>query len=171
MTKQIGGPSGLGGWLILPAIGLVFSPFRILAYVGRDILPIFQDGGWEVLTTPGMEMYHPLWAPLIILETAGNLFFVGFAVVLIYLFFTKSHRFPSLMIAYLLSNLGFIVLDSLMGNFIPFLADEFDADVMKEIVRGVVGAMVWVPYFLVSKRVKNTFVRRDPDPVVLEAFD
>lgn len=55
MTKVQGAPKGLGGWLILPAIGLFFYPIRIAASFYTDFLPIFQEGYWEVLTTPGRE--------------------------------------------------------------------------------------------------------------------
>ena len=164
------GPSGLGGWLILPAIGLLFAPLRILGYLFGDIIPIFQDGAWEVLTTPGSEMYHALWAPLIIFETVGNLFFVGFTLVLLVLFFTKSHRFPKLMIAYLVLNLVFVVADTVLAEFIPFIAGEHDPETYKEIARGVFGVVIWVPYFLVSKRVKNTFVKPGADRAVAEVF-
>ena len=170
MTNENGGPSGLGGWLILPAIGLFLTPIRILIYLTGDLLPIFQDGSWEALTTPGSEVYHHLWAPLIVFEVAGNLFFVLFAVALLFLFFSKSHRFPVLMIAYLVSNLAFILLDYAFFEFIPFLAGSYDAEVVKEIARGVVGAAIWVPYFLVSKRVKNTFVKPEADLRTVEAF-
>lgn len=153
------GPSGLGGWLILPAIGLFLTPVRILTYLGRDLLPLFQDGSWEMLTTPGSEFYHHLWAPLIVFEIVGNLSFAIFAVVLIFLFFGKSHRFPALMIAFLLANLAFILSDLLLVGFIPGLGEAVDAEIYGEIARGVVGAAIWVPYFLVSKRVKNTFVK------------
>ena len=171
-ADRVEGPSGLGGWLILPAIGLIVTPFRLMAYLLTDLLPIFQDGSWDFLTTPGTEAYHPMWAPVILFELAGNLFFVVMAVVLIFLFFTKSHRFPRLMIVFLLSNLAFVFGDYALANTIPFVANmEADAEVYKEMARGIGGVAIWVPYFLVSKRVKNTFVKPGVDRGTLEAFD
>lgn len=165
------GPSGLGGWLILPAIGLILSPFRLLMYLNTEFLPIFQDGSWEAVTTPGSQAYHPTWGPLIIFEIVGNLFFVIFAIVLFVLFLMKSHRFSRLMIAFLLLNPLFLIFDNFLGNFIPYLAELDDPEIYKEIARSIVGAMIWVPYFLVSKRVKNTFVKPGVDRDTLEVFD
>lgn len=170
MTAQIGGPSGLGGWLILPAIGLILSPVRLLISLNTDLLPIFQEGYWEILTTPGSEAYHPLWAPFILFEVFGNLFFIIFSIALIAMFFLKSHWFPKLMITYLLSNLFFVVGDYFLADLIPVIGEETDFEALGEIVKISVGVVIWVPYFLVSKRVRNTFVKPGADRVAVEVF-
>jgi hypothetical protein len=56
-------PSGLGGWLIVVGLGLIVVPIRMLIILAQAFPPIVRDGAWEVLTTPGGERYHPLWAP------------------------------------------------------------------------------------------------------------
>ncbi len=159
MTSTTEEPKGLGGWLILPALGLIVLPIRIGFMLYSDFLPIFQEGYWEVLTDPASESYHHLWAPLIIVETIGNGFFILFDLVLIFLFFTKSHRFPLLFIIFLASNLLFVVGDFFMADLIPAIAEQEDEDSFKEMTRSIVNTAIWIPYFLVSKRVKNTFVK------------
>lgn len=170
MTAQIGGPRGLGGWLILPAIGLILSPVRLLVSLINDLLPIFQEGYWEILTTPGSDAYHPFWAPFIMFEVVGNLFFTVFSIALIILFFTKSYRFPKLMITYLLSNLLFVVGDFFLVDLIPGIGEETEFEALGEIAKISVSVAIWVPYFLVSKRVKNTFVKPGADRVAVEVF-
>lgn len=159
MTTQKEEPRGLGGWLILPAIGLVITPLSILLTLINDYLPIFQQGYWQVLTTPGTSAYHPLWAPILTFEVAGNLVLLAFDVVLIYLFFTKSYRLPGLFIAYLVSRLIFAVADFFLAGLIPAIADQLDPMSM---VQAVAVTAVWIPYFLLSKRVKSTFVAGAP---------
>ncbi|EQB63604.1 MAG: hypothetical protein RBG1_1C00001G1183 [candidate division Zixibacteria bacterium RBG-1] len=149
----------IGGWLILVGIAFIVGPLRIILLVFKDILPAFAPQTWSVLTTPGTEAYHPLWAPILIGELVGNLFFVCLGIVLIVLFFQKRKIFPKLAIFYLLANLVFVVGDTLVAGLIPFVAQQDNSSSMKEIFRSVVGAGVWVPYFLTSKRVKGTFVR------------
>jgi hypothetical protein len=152
-------PSGLGGWLILVAIGLIFSPLRLVAFFLQTFVPLFQDGAWGALTTPGSEQYHVLWAPLLIFEIVANLGFIVAHVVLAFLFFRKSRLFPKTYIALALINLCFIIIDTWFVSFV--LPDEpmLDPDTTKEIVRSLVSAAIWVPYMMVSKRVKNTFVK------------
>ena len=152
------GPSGLGGWLIFPAIGLVIMPFSVGAILLQIHVPIFTDGAWEILTTPGSDQYHPLWAGLIIFEVLGNLGFIIADIALAILFFSKSRLFPKTYIAFLLINLCFILLDAWLGSFVITDAPMFDPDTTKELVRSLAGVVIWVPYMLVSKRVRNTFV-------------
>ena len=61
-------PSGIGGWLILPAIGLVLTPILLLVTLTRDLLPALQPEVWNALTEPGSQAYHPMWATVIIFE-------------------------------------------------------------------------------------------------------
>jgi hypothetical protein len=164
MTEKTHEPKGLGGWLVLPAIGLFVMPVRLSMSFNTDFWPIFREGYWEILTTPGTEAYHPLWAPLLIFEITGNAFFVIFDLVLIYFFFTKSYRFPYLFIAFAALNLLFVTSDFLLADLVPAIAAESDVDSIKEVARAAVAAVVWVPYFLLSKRVKNTFVKPVPEP-------
>jgi hypothetical protein len=151
------GPAGIGGWLILPVIGLFVFPVRVVISLVTDYVPIFQGGIWGNLTTPGSEVYHPLWAPVIIGEIFCNVGFLFFDLALIYLLFTKSHRFPKAFIVFTLANLAFIVGDAAIAWQIPAVAARGLEGVGAEIARTLVVAAVWVPYMLVSKRVRNTF--------------
>jgi hypothetical protein len=124
MATVTEGPRGLGGWLILPAIGLFLLPIKMAISLITNFLPIFQKNYWAVLTTPGSGAYHHLWAPLVIFEIAGNTLFIILDVVLIFLFFTKSYRFPALFIAFLALNLVFMVSDFFLADLIPAVAAE-----------------------------------------------
>ncbi|MHC4078752.1 MAG: DUF2569 domain-containing protein, partial [Planctomycetota bacterium] len=141
--------------------GLALTPLRLAAVLFNDFLPIYRDGAWEMLTTPGAEAYHYLWAPLLIFELVGNVFLIGFALVLLLLYFAKFHRFPILIIAFLVLNVSILVADLLLVALIPVAAadDDLMASCVAELLKMVVAAGIWIPYFLVSRRVKNTFVK------------
>jgi len=151
---------GLSGWLILVGIGLIIAPIRISFTYGPMFYSIFTDGSFEVLTTPGSEQYHSLWGPLLIFEVIYNSLMVAVSVFLIYLFFTKNYLFPKVYIAMVLLSLFFIPLDAWLGSFVITDEPMFDPDTTKEFARTLVSAVVWVPYMLISKRVKATFVEK-----------
>lgn len=149
---------GLGGWLILVGAGIVLSPIRIIAMVFPTYLEVFSNGSWETLTTPGTAAYNALWAPLLIGEIAINGALVLVWLFIAYLFFTKKSMFPKFYIGILLFTLAFIVTDSAATSAVLPNEPIFDPDTMKEFVRTLIAVVIWVPYMLVSKRVKATFV-------------
>jgi hypothetical protein len=163
-------PRGIGGWLIIIAIGLFIWPPRLLLLFYKTFLPIFQNNYWEALTTAGTESYHELWAPLIIIEMCGNAVFFVFSIVLIALFFRKSPLFPRLYITCLAMNVVFVAGDFFFSNLIPAVAAENNAESVKELIRSIVSAAVWIPYMLVSERVKNTFIKAEPTARPINMF-
>ena len=154
---------GLGGWLILVGIGVVVGPFRLAAELVPLYYGIFTDGSFEILTTQGSEAYHVMWGPLIVFETIFNLLVILASCYLIYLYFSKSYLFPKLYISIVIFSLVFIPFDAWLATFV--LPDEpmFDPATSKELARTLFMAVVWVPYMLISKRVKATFVEHMPN--------
>ncbi len=159
MTTIQGEPKGLKGWLILPAIGMFVSVLRLAINLMKDFWPIFREDYWQVLTTPGSAVYHPLWGPLLIFEIVGNSIFILTNIVLIFFYFAKHYRFPALFITMLALNALFVVGDFFLGKMIPAVAAANDPQSVREIARTLAAAAIWIPYFLRSKRVKNTFVK------------
>ena len=153
-------PSGLGGWLILPMLGLIFLPFKIGALLVTTHMPIFSEGYWDILTNSESEAYHALWAPLLTYEIIGNLIFILASVILLVFFFQKHHSFPKLMIIYLATNLVFVGIDFFAADLIPAVAAEPAPESTIELIRTLVGAAIWIPYFKNSVRVRNTFTKR-----------
>jgi hypothetical protein len=148
----------IGGWLILVAIGLIFTPIRLLVVIVKDLLPVVSGDTWSRLTTPGTESYHVLWAPLLIFEIVGNCLFILFPIIVAIFFFQKRQFVPRLIIVLLLSNLVFVAIDYFAADLIPFIANQEDMGSLIELIRVFIACVIWVPYFLVSKRVKGTFV-------------
>lgn len=148
---------GVGGWLILVTIGLVVTPIRILVLVFSTYAPIFTGDAWSLLTTPGTAAYNPLWKPMLLFELFGNVVFFLWAIALLVLLFGHKRIFPKLMIAFYLGNLLFVGLDFLLASNIPAVASNDDASSVGELIRSIIVCLVWVPYFLQSERVKQTF--------------
>ncbi|WP_207232102.1 DUF2569 domain-containing protein [Corallincola spongiicola] len=153
---------GIGGWLILVAIGVVLKPIVLLVKTLPIFVPIFIDDTWQQLTTAGSEYYHPMWAPLIIGEVTFNIGMLIASVALLYLFFTKHYRFPLLFILVSVVSLGVLPLDAWLTSFL--FPDEpiFDPATVKELSQTAIVALIWIPYMLVSKRVRATFIEKRP---------
>jgi len=151
--------NGIGGWLILVMIGLFITPIRLSFLIVNTLLPIFTDGSLQLLTTPESEFYHPLWLPLLLYEVCANAFFVIFAIVILIYFFRRKRILPKLMIFFYASNILMIVIDEILGSFIPLIAGQSDPSSYTELIRSIMTGAIWIPYFCTSVRVKSTFVR------------
>ncbi len=150
--------NGIGGWLILLGIGLIISPIKVGITMFRDLWPAFSNGAWSVLTTPGSHAYHPLWAPLLIFEVVGNLGTIVLCLVTLWYFLHKDRVTPQLVIALLVINLIIVGGDFFLSNLIPAVAQQSKTGAVKELARSAIGAAIWIPYCLLSQRVKATFV-------------
>lgn len=85
------------------------------------------------------------------------------SICLIYLFFLKHYLFPKLYIGIVAASLIFIPLDAWIVTRVFPGTPMFDPDTTKEFMRSFIAGVIWVPYMLVSERVKITFVEGMPN--------
>ncbi|WFB36414.1 DUF3857 domain-containing protein [Kiritimatiellota bacterium B12222] len=152
--------TGIGGWLILPILGLFFNFFANLYELIFNSASYFDADTWSLLTEPGGEAYHALWGPGILLGTcyAGGL--VGFIPVLLVNFFKRKMKVPRCFIGYLLIGLAFLLLDLVLTwGLGDALSEEVAMESSVGVVRFFIYTLVWVSYFKKSQRVKLTFTR------------
>ena len=71
----------------------------------------------------------------------------------------KSRDFPKWYIGIAVFSLVYIVADAFAIKLVLPNEPIFDPDTIKELLRSVIMVVVWVPYMLVSKRVKATFIK------------
>lgn len=152
------GPSGIGGWLVLPALGLVVTPLMILYQLYTNFLPLANADSWSAMIDRQSPIYHPLLVPLIIWEIGMNVVLLAVTIYAAILFFRRSKRAPVWVIMWLILSLGIMLIDAAVGSQIPVIAKEGFRDSLRDLGRSITGAAVWIPYFLLSKRVKSTFV-------------
>lgn len=160
----------IGGWLVLPGIGLVLSPFMLLVQLGTQ--GYFEKGVWSLFKNAGYENANAL-SLLIGFELTINLALLVYAVLLIILYFKKRTSLPKLIIILYAASLIFPILDLILYNalFPQELMDASDdQESYTQISRGFISAAIWIPYFLVSKRVKNTFTKVYPKKEKKEAL-
>ncbi len=150
---------GLGGWLILVGIGIILSPLKIIALIFPVYSDIFSNGSWEALTTPGSEAYNSLWAPILMGEILINGVLVIAWLFIVFLFFSKKMAFPKWYIGILLFTLVFILVDAFSIKAVMPNEPVFDPETIKALGQTLIATLIWVPYMLVSKRVKATFIK------------
>jgi hypothetical protein len=147
VSKRKAKVTGIGGWLILPAIGAVISPPFYL-FVGGGLLLVAASGAGA----PGGARAMVGLAGM--LFAALGLFSIYVAV----MFFQKKRSAPKLMIARFVADIGInwmltaVTVATAAGNAAESAGELGDA------VRSTIVGGIWIAYFAQSERVKNTFV-------------
>lgn len=140
---------GIAGWLILVAIGLALSPLLVVRTIVSVNLPFLTADR----NNPFLQS-HPGLVGLIGFELITNLVFIALLLALNWLFYCKKKSFPTFMICFYV--LQIVVHISIHVVFVRLVPDAESN--LVETIRPVFAAVVWVPYLLLSRRVKATFV-------------
>ena len=149
----------IGGWLILCAIGLILYPVQTMVFLITELIPALSPENWSALTSPTSPYYHSFFAPLVISELEVNICFFIFSICLIVFFFQQRKYAPKLIILFLITNLILVGFDYIVTTFIIIRSSSINMDATINFVRTMVAGMVWIPYFIFSKRVGRTFVK------------
>jgi hypothetical protein len=150
--------SGLGGWMIFVQIGLYITILMLLGQIFQ-YLPIFTDGTWNTLTQTGSEIYHPLWGPVIIFEMIYNILFLLFSAFILITLYRKKSIFPTLMIIFYSGSFIIRIIDQILIYQIALVVELEDGSSIREILKSVITCAIWIPYFIRSERVHNTFIQ------------
>jgi hypothetical protein len=149
----VGEPRGIGGWLLLVAFGQVVGPLSGLVILGRsyldpEILKAFEQ--YPLASYGELVLYLVLL--VLVISTAV-------------LFFRKSRYFPRFYICELvaaglipaLSTLWISVILSVQLGVPVLELLEPEPQELAQLGVAIVVALIWIPYTLKSRRVKNTF--------------
>lgn len=144
---------GLGGWLLVIGLAIIAAPITMLVSLIGLFSPIFSG---EVMSGIG-DSASPrfVWIGIVLVEVFLNTLILVFRVGLVPMFFLKRRRFPATFIAVSVSQAAFLLFDALL---VPTLVKTpQDPAALASASQALLGCMIWVPYMLVSNRVRATF--------------
>ncbi len=154
MASPDAAPRGIGGWLILPLLGLLLTPvqgfFQLPQYAGLG-------NAWRTM--------NPAQTDFLVCEIAANAIIVFILPpALLVLLLSRRHGFPRFYVAWAVADLLLVIADLALARvlfadvYAHGSAPFFDADTVRNITRSLLTVLIWVPYMLLSRRVRNTFV-------------
>lgn len=152
-TNDRQGPSGFGGWLLLPLLGVLLMPFALI-FANVELVQSLLT----VLNSPDeWSKFHADLGDVMFYETlvfvALQGVFVLLSLYLAVLFLRKKRQTPKVFSALLVAHFAVFVLDSWIANEFTFVPEFWPL-----LLQQLLPMLIWVSYFKVSTRVKNTFV-------------
>lgn len=159
IAKNNGTVIPIGGWLVLPAIGIIITPIVLLyQMISNDF---FNHNCWLNIFNydKGKAISFGL---LYGSEIFFNFLLLVFCLLLLTLFFNKRTSLPRLITIFYIANCILLVGDQVLSELIiPELFTDVQRNQMyKEISKSIMAVIIWVPFFNISQSVKNTFCER-----------
>lgn len=140
---------GIGGWLTIPVIGLMLAPI-----MGVSLIVGYAGFGGMMQHLSGLQSLF------LIFEIFGN-FVILFVlpILLITMLFKNKRIFPRAFIVYLVFAFVFSASSLIIAHFLfPKIHTHITMVTLRELFFQAIHIVIWIPYMLKSRRVKNTFV-------------
>ncbi len=151
----------IGGWLILVAIGITVTPLRV-CYDMFNSPEFYNSNVWNNLIGIDTSTRNLLTGLLMIVEMLYNFTFLVFSLLVVFLFYNRRTILPRFAIILFSTAIIFLIIDTCAAftlNPQVYTASDRQAG-YEEITRELISASIWIPYFIYSKRVKQTFVKK-----------
>lgn len=149
---------GLGGWLVLVGIGLVIRPILQIVGINQGLRGYFNQAVWDVITSPTSEVYQPHYALAASIELTLSLVLLYWSLILLIQFFRRSYLFPRTIQWFLGFQLVAAAIMVWTSSLITSAEPEQITATAQALGQSVGAALIWIPYFQFSRRVKRTFV-------------
>jgi hypothetical protein len=163
----VGDPHGIDGWLILPLLALIiYSFYQIFALV--DILGN-ATGGLGAALNLGAHPFQWSLALIVLGEIILNLILLLLEGFILFCLVKKKQIFPKLMIAWLIMLVVAAGINPILAKAVTTALNKSDNIVVvsgdpspgydpNPLMRATVHCVIWIFYFLKSRRVKLTFI-------------
>lgn len=156
LEAGLAGPQGLGGWLVIVAIGLFVRPI-VNGSALVQLAPLLTRTGWRALQGPEVSALSFLQAAHTLFVLVTNMGFIAASILLLVLFFQRRSDFRPAYTWVLACGIAVALLDVGVKGF--FLGEQLPSTEVTRIVGAVLSSTGWILYMRRSRRVARTFVR------------
>lgn len=147
----------IGGWMVLPVIGLILTP--VISLITLISGNLFNASSFQFYTSQESSGYHILWGVLWMINLAVTSAYLVLPVLILVMIFKYDQRSPSFIIWFYAGNAVVNLILLILAKSINTMDPSVTQAVWKDLIRAFIAGAIWIPYFYYSSRVKETFVR------------
>jgi hypothetical protein len=140
----------IGGWVWLPIIGLFLTPllalYRLITY------GYFSDYIWNLAS----KSHSILLTCSLFYEIMMQSFYILAPLFLLLFAFNYDKRFPKIMVWFYILNISLNIIDM---TLVSSILNNLSPHDYKLLVRPLLIACIWIPFFIYSEKCKRIFVR------------
>lgn len=152
--------NGIGGWLILVALGVVYRPIALIAEAKESFHLTHDLPSWITLTDAESVGFNSHYAMVACYTTAMSGLLIGWSLVMIFQFFSRKASFPRSLVAFIAIALFSVITSRIAVNvWIPPTPAPNLALIIGTCIGSAIGSTLWIAYLHTSVRVKATFRR------------
>jgi hypothetical protein len=152
---------GIAGYpvtVLFLGLGLAYSGLMLLHSVLSTFALIFSHE-WTYLTTPDAPGYDPFWKLVVGAELLMNLLLTALLGGVLVSFAQKKKSFARLAMLWMMACVLVAIIDHNLCGIIPALYDDGTVnETAYQVVWAGVVAVIWMPYLIFSRRLKQAFV-------------
>ena len=144
----------IGGWLILVIIGYIISFFSNISVIAGGYT-LYLDGTMAELNTLSGLNYNPGLFSAINYEITLAIIMIIIITISGILMFKRKRIYPMYAIFLIIFSHFFVSLEVLVfGEVLDYTVEDISS-----IIGGIIGGIIWIIYFVKSKRVQQTFIK------------
>jgi transglutaminase-like putative cysteine protease len=140
----------LGGWPIFIAIGLGFTATAIFISLAEGTY--FNLARWDAhIANTNRNAFRVFFT----FEVLGNTFLLCYSIFCLILLLNKRDILPRYIIGFYLAGLAFFILEFVFSDIV---LKKTSTEAVSPVIRAVIASAIWIPYFMRSERVAQTFI-------------
>jgi hypothetical protein len=122
------------------------------------ILPFAFDSKWVKISDLALSSYNKNWVFLIKFEFISTIVQIIGLIVIVLFFFARSKRFPLALIIYVMAKVLVLTVTYYFHTVFKGVPTPTIAVMTGSHFRAILVAAAWIPYFMLSEKVRDTFI-------------
>lgn len=147
-----------GGIVVLATISYILSIYLSFNSVKSMIYPFSFDTRWQEISNLAISSYNKQWVNFVYFTQIANILVLIMSIILIVLFTKQSKYITNALIIFFMFRIVILTLTFYFQTVIKGPATPQVLEIASYILRALVIPGLWIPYLMLSEKIRETFI-------------